>query len=122
MLELAIEQARYQLITEIEKDFDHVSSDVVVVQDVDTSSTVIDIRHPDDMKISPLNSIRHKEGTDILTIPFYQLRTKFTKLDSTKRYLLYCDKGMMSRLHAAHLQDEGFTNVAVLDLFNKHRP
>ena len=122
VLELAIEQARYQLITEIEKDFDHVSSDVVVVQDVDTSSTVIDIRHPDDMKISPLNSIRHKEGTDILTIPFYQLRTKFTKLDSTKRYLLYCDKGMMSRLHAAHLQDEGFTNVAVLDLFNKHRP
>ena len=82
---------------------------------------MIDIRHPNDMQISPLNSIRHNEGTDILTIPFYQLRTKFTKLDSTKRYLLYCDKGMMSRLHAAHLQDEGFTNVAVLDLFNKHR-
>ena len=55
-------------------------------------------------------------AAELLTIPFYQLRSSFAELDPDKYFLLYCDKGMMSRLHAAHLQDEGFHNVAVLDL------
>jgi thiamine biosynthesis protein ThiI len=52
----------------------------------------------------------------MLSIPFYQLRTSFTELDKSKSFLLFCDKGMMSRLHAANLLDEGFANVAVLDI------
>jgi len=53
---------------------------------------------------------------EVVSIPFYSLRSDFEQLDRGQRYLLYCDQGMMSRLHAAHLLDEGFANVAVLDL------
>ncbi len=52
----------------------------------------------------------------LLNIPFYKLRSGFADLDKDKNYLLYCGKGMMSRLHAANLVDEGFANVAVLEL------
>ena len=41
------------------------------------------------------------------------VRIVYSALDATKRYLLYCDKGVMSELHASHLKDEGYRNVAV---------
>ena len=116
VLESAVEQARFQLITSVVNDFNHASSGVDIVYEAKTGNTVIDIRHPDELEISPLSKQRLDDAVDILSIPFYQLRTKFTTLDQNRRFLLYCDKGMMSRLHAAHLQGEGFKNVAVLDL------
>ena len=33
--------------------------------------------------------------------------------ESYRQYLLYCDKGVMSRLHAHHLLSEGHANVRV---------
>jgi thiamine biosynthesis protein ThiI len=30
-----------------------------------------------------------------------------------KQYLLYCDRGTMSRMHACHLKAEGHTNIKV---------
>ena len=113
VLENAIESARFQLITEVVKDFNDGAIEVEIKNSVTSDSVVIDIRHPDELEISPLNV---STNTDVLHIPFYQLRTRFTELDKNAQYLLYCDKGMMSRLHAAHLQDEGYSNVAVLDL------
>jgi thiamine biosynthesis protein ThiI len=35
------------------------------------------------------------------------------QLDPRKTYLLYCDKGVMSKLHAAHLVEQGFSNIKV---------
>ena len=36
------------------------------------------------------------------------------KLDSSKTYLLYCDKGVLSQLHGQYLKDEGkYTNIKV---------
>jgi len=40
-------------------------------------------------------------------------RTRFAELDPRRQYLLYCDKGIMSRLQASHLRDAGYQNVAV---------
>ena len=45
--------------------------------------------------------------------PYYALNNKFKELDATPQYLLYCDKGVMSRLHAHHLLSEGHANVRV---------
>ncbi len=111
-LQAAIDSARYQLITEVVDDFNNSSSEVAIEKEVSSGSIVIDIRHPDDLEITPLQIA----GAEILNIPFYQLRTNFSNLNKDAHYLLYCDKGMMSRLHAAHLQDEGFSNIGVLDL------
>jgi tRNA uracil 4-sulfurtransferase len=113
VLDNAIESAHFQLITDVVKDFNDAAIEVEVKNTVSSDSVVIDIRHPNELEISPLNI---SVEANVLHVPFYQLRTRFTELDKNAQYLLYCDKGMMSRLHAAHLHDEGYTNVAVLDL------
>ncbi len=113
VLEDAVASARTQLITEIVSDIESGYSDVSVVNSVQDGATVIDIRHPNEVEMKPLRI--QLKADRILSIPFYALRKKFESLDSDKSYLLYCDQGMMSRLHAAHLMDEGFTNVAVLE-------
>jgi len=63
--------------------------------------------------------IRGEEETfetscETLNIPFYQLKTEFKKLPQEREYLLYCDKGVMSQLHAQYLRDaESRENVRV---------
>jgi thiamine biosynthesis protein ThiI len=113
VLDRAVEQARYQLITEVVDDFSEHSSEVRVVSEVEDGAVVIDIRHPTEVEIAPLQLANPDQ---LRLIPFYQLRSELGADDKASQLLLYCEKGMMSRLHAAHLQDEGFTGVAVLDL------
>ena len=52
-------------------------------------------------------------GVEVQALPFYALNNKFKELDENRQYLLYCDKGVMSRLHAHHLLSEGHANVRV---------
>lgn len=119
VLDSAIEHANYQLITRVAEDLGQDSAEIKIVYDVDASATIIDIRHPTELESLPLAANVSALAKETLNIPFYQLKTSFDELDREKKFLLYCDKGMMSRLHAAHLLDEGFSNVAVLDLSNK---
>lgn len=77
----------------------------VPVQD----AIIIDVRHPSEEERKPL-VIKH---ADVLKIPFYALHGQFAELDKNKTYMLYCDKGVMSRLHASHLLDQGYRNVKV---------
>lgn len=71
-------------------------------------ATVIDIRPPNEEEQNPLPPELGAEK-----IPFYQLNTRFPRLSSRRHYLLYCDKGVMSKLHAAHLLEAGHNNVGV---------
>ena len=114
VLEAAVASANYQLITEVMNDSATNTSEVRLVSSASAGSQIIDIRHPDEIEIKPMPATPGSD--DALIIPFYSLQHEFPKLDSSRQYLLYCDKGMMSRLHAAHLMDEGYANVAVLDL------
>ena len=116
VLDEAVKNARHQLITELAEDFERESVDVEIVSQIDQEHTIIDIRHPAELEARPLVLSQSEASAEVLNIPFYQLRTSFTTLDKRKRFLLFCDRGMMSRLHAAHLLDEGFANVAVLEL------
>ena len=116
VLDAATVNAKHQLITELLADLDSETAEVKIVETLDSSSTVIDIRHPDEAEIKPLVLDGQDRPGEMLSIPFYQLRSGFGELDKSKNYLLYCGKGMMSRLHAANLIDGGFPNVAVLEL------
>ncbi|WP_308368627.1 MULTISPECIES: tRNA uracil 4-sulfurtransferase ThiI [unclassified Microbulbifer] len=78
-------------------------------------AVVIDIRHPTEEEMDPLEV----PGTQVDTIPFYRLSSAFGNLDRDRHYLLYCARGVMSQLHAAHLMDEGYRNVGV---FRPERP
>jgi tRNA uracil 4-sulfurtransferase len=71
-------------------------------------SVIIDVRSNEEQERRPLILA----GQKIEHIPFYKLHTAFAELAKEKRYLLYCEKGVMSRLHAVHLVEEGY-NVAV---------
>ena len=116
VLDAATGSAKHQLITELVADLDGESAEVKIVETLDSDCTVIDIRHPDEAEIKALILEGENQTREKLNIPFYKLRSGFANLDKSKHYLLYCGKGMLSRLHAANLMDEGFTNVAVLEL------
>ena len=64
----------------------------------------------------PMTPLKLKKGVKTINIPFYQLRSYSQELESNEYYLLYCEKGMMSRLQAAYLNDDGHQNIAVLEL------
>jgi thiamine biosynthesis protein ThiI len=71
-------------------------------------STIIDIRHPDEEELAPLNL--HQA---VLKIPFYELHSRASELTSGQTYMLYCGKGVMSRLHASHLAESAELDIKV---------
>ncbi len=97
VLDKAVEDAQHIYVDEIVTDINEMAA-VEVVHDLSSDEyTVIDIR---------------TEGEDIeipcecIKIPFHQLKTEFDKLPKEKQYLLYCEKGIMSQLHAQYLRDD----------------
>lgn len=83
-------------------------ADVEVLSVPLAGATIIDIRHPDEEELAPLQV--HGE---VLKIPFYELHGKAVGLPRGQTYMLYCGKGVMSRLHASHLQGEEGLEVKV---------
>ena len=70
---------------------------------------VVDIRSNDEQEGKPLII----DNIEVIHIPFYKLSTEFASLAKDKTYLLYCDRGVMSRLQALYLCEQGYTNVKV---------
>ncbi|WP_044365189.1 thiazole biosynthesis protein, partial [Vibrio fluvialis] len=76
---------------------------------VQEHAVVLDIRSPDEEDEKPLEL----EGVEVKHLPFYKLATQFGDLDQSKTYLLYCERGVMSRLQALYLKEQGFDNIKV---------
>ena len=93
-----------QVLDELGKDID-----VEEVAEALAGQIVIDIRHPDEAEDRPLQL----PGIEQLSVPFYAINSRFNDLDPSRQYLLYCDQGIMSKLHAHHLLHEGYANVRV---------
>ena len=108
VLEKAISARTTQFIEDVVADLESTVVSVDVVNDAG-SSVVIDIRHPNEEELRPLRLA----NVAVEKIPFFSLNTRFSELDSKKQYLLYCEKGVMSQLHAEHLKDAGHANVGV---------
>ena len=108
VLDKALEDASYINI-------DAIAEEELSVQDVEIlnvpiqDGVIIDVRHPSEEERKPLKL----NNIEILKIPFYDLHTQFSELEKNKSYLLYCDKGVMSKLHASHLVEQGYQNVKV---------
>ncbi len=73
------------------------------------NDVIVDIRHPNEIEKSPLFLTNNR----VLQIPFYELPAQFAELPSGQRYLLYCEQGTMSQLHATHLNTQEQKPVAV---------
>lgn len=109
LLDQAVANAEIQMIDRMVEVANHRDVEPPAYDVVPAQAVVIDIRHPDEQALRPLQL----EGVETRLIPFFQLASRFAVLDPSRTYLLYCEKGMMSRLHASHLKDAGHENVAV---------
>jgi len=101
----AVDEAQYLDIDKIVDDITQLAP-IEIVNDVASEDfVVIDIRPEDDIVELACKTIK---------IPFHKLKTEFDKLPQNKEYLLYCDKGIMSQLHAQYLRDaKGYKNIRV---------
>tara|TARA_B110000902_G_scaffold232859_1_gene276186 strand:+ start:337 stop:585 length:249 start_codon:yes stop_codon:yes gene_type:complete len=70
---------------------------------------IIDIRHPAEADTQPLAGGDNK----IIVLPFFNLEQQLDQLDTNTCYLLYCEKGIMSRLQALLMQEKGFHLVGI---------
>jgi len=95
----------------MDKVLDQLGKDVHVeeVNQALPGQIIIDIRHPDQVEDQPLIL----DGIEQRTVPFYAINSRFKDFEPNRQYLLYCDQGMMSKLHAHHLLHEGYANVRV---------
>lgn len=108
VLDKAIAEMRVQNIDEVMEEGDAIAS-VEIFAAPQPDAVIVDIRHPDEVDLRPLKMT----GTQVQEIPFFTLQKRFKELSGDTHYLLYCDKGVMSRLHAELLVEQGFTNIAV---------
>ncbi len=108
ILEAAINNRR-------EENIDEMMDNLVELPTVESFSSpqpdmvILDIRHPDEVLLKPLKA----GSAEVISAPFYALQKSYKALDQDKHYLLYCDKGVMSRLHAELLREEGFENLGL---------
>ena len=107
VLERALAAARIQYIDEI-SEAELARHEVEELSIPLAGSVVVDIRHPTEEELEPL-----QVQAEVLKIPFYELNTRIEKLDRKRTYMLYCDRGVMSRLHAGHLLESGYDNIKV---------
>lgn len=109
ILEEVVYNARQMDIRKIAEESQQEVADVESVEQVEANAVVLDIRSPDEEDDNPLEI----DGVEVKHLPFYKLSTQFGDLDQSKTYLLYCARGVMSRLQALYLKEQGFNNVKV---------
>lgn len=108
VLEQAVAKAQILNIDQLELS-DEDRPDVEILPVPLPDSDIIDIRAPAEEERKPLRVT----GTTVRKIPFYELHSRLTELPRDRTYLLYCDQGVMSRLHASHLLAEGYEHIKV---------
>ncbi|AXH12105.1 tRNA uracil 4-sulfurtransferase ThiI [Halarcobacter bivalviorum] len=105
VLDKAVEDAITINVDEIDADVNSIGQ-IDIISDISSGEyTIIDIRQSDDCIETSCETIK---------LPFFKLKTEFEKLPQEKQYLFYCDKGILSQLHAQYLIDsKGYKNIKV---------
>ena len=109
VLEKALEDSVMMDIRDIANETKEVVSEVETVSEFGVDDIILDVRSPDEEDENPLVI----ESVEVQHLPFYKLATKFGDLDQSKQYLFYCDRGVMSKLQALFLIEQGFSNIKV---------
>ena len=109
ILENAVQNAQYLDIRKIAEQTERDVVQVDVVSVLTGEDIILDIRSPEETDENPLQL----EGRNVTLLPFYKLSSQFASLDQSKTYLLYCERGVMSKLQALYLKENGFNNVKV---------
>ncbi len=108
ILQTAIETALCIDIRQIQQQTTN-QKNIQITSQIGKNDVILDIRSPDEIDDKPLVI----ENAQVATMPFYKLTSSFNTLDGSKTYLLYCTKGVMSKLQALYLMEQGFDNIKV---------
>ncbi|MCY4177270.1 MAG: tRNA 4-thiouridine(8) synthase ThiI [Endozoicomonadaceae bacterium] len=109
-LEEAVKQRKTESITNlVNLDSADLISKVIIIKTPEPEDIIIDVRHPHESEVIPLVV----DKTPVIKLPFYKLESQIGTMDTSRRYLLFCDRGVISRLHAIHLYSEGYKNIGV---------
>ncbi|KOC89911.1 tRNA uracil 4-sulfurtransferase ThiI [Winslowiella iniecta] len=109
ILDRVVQEATNVDIREIASQTQEEVVEVETVASFTANDVVLDIRSIDEQDDKPLEI----DGVEVKSLPFYKLSSQFGDLDQSKTWLLYCDRGVMSRLQALYLHEQGFKNVKV---------
>ena len=109
ILDRVVSEAKNVDIRSIAEQAQEQVTEVETVAAFGADEVILDIRSNDEQEEKPLQL----EQVEVKALPFYKLSTQFGDLDQSKTYLLYCERGVMSRLQALYLLEQGFSNVKV---------
>ncbi|TPE54335.1 tRNA 4-thiouridine(8) synthase ThiI [Maribrevibacterium harenarium] len=110
VLDEAITNAQVQTIQDVMSAVDkQYQGEIPVVRMPVGDEVIVDIRHPDEAEKKPLKA----HGRPIKVIPFFALESRWQDLAADVPHLLYCGKGVMSRIHASYLLGKGHQNVGI---------
>lgn len=109
ILDRMVEEATNVDIRDIAEKAQEEVVEVETVASFTHNDVILDIRSNDEQEARPLEV----EGVVVKSLPFYKLATQFGDLDQSRSWLLYCERGVMSRLQALYLHEQGFKNVKV---------
>lgn len=109
VLEQAVANAQFLDIREIAQQTEKEVVSVETTSELGENDIILDIRSPEEIDEKPF----HFDGVEVKELPFYKLSNHFGSLDQSKTYLLYCQRGVMSKLQALYLKESGFQNVKV---------
>lgn len=109
LLDKAVQSVQNLEIRELAQQHSALALEVETVSKVAAGEVILDIRSIDEQEARPLLV----PGAEVLALPFYKLTSQFARLDQSKTWLFWCERGVMSRLQALHLREQGFENVKV---------
>jgi thiamine biosynthesis protein ThiI len=109
VLDQAVKAAKVLDIRTIDYQAEQQAHVVTELAQLPADAVVLDIRSPEETDIKPLTV----DGHNVVELPFFRLASQFANLDQSKHYYFYCERGVMSRLQAVVLQEQGYNNVAV---------
>ncbi|MFT4928885.1 MAG: thiamine biosynthesis protein ThiI [Phenylobacterium sp.] len=113
VLDRVVSDATVMDIRKIEEQAQQEVCEVEAVASIGADEIVLDIRSPDEYEDHPIELGAEFANVEVQHFPFYRCATAFGDLDQSKNYLLYCDRGVMSKLQALLLVESGYTNVKV---------
>lgn len=109
VLQQVVDDAKVLDIRTVDYQAEQQAHVVTELAQLPADAVVLDIRAPEETDDKPLIVAGHQ----VIEMPFFRLASQFASLDQNQQYYCYCERGVMSRLQAIVLQDQGFTNVAV---------
>lgn len=112
VLDRALQSASYRRIDEVLQGVNSGLESVDIIHTPSLSDVIIDIRHPQEVEDAPLMLTNNL----IIPLPFYDLEQQMTGIATQHqdaRFLLYCQKGTMSKIHAHHLNQNNQGRFAV---------